>query len=118
MTLVADESVDRPVIDRLRLDGHVVTAVAEVCPGATDPDVLQLATASGVVLITSDTDFGELVFKAGQAAVGVVLLRLTGLSPDGKATVTSNAVQTHGNQLPGHFLVVEPGRIRVRATGS
>lgn len=115
MTFVADENVDRPVIDRLRQDGHTVTAIAEVSSGVADPEVLRLATAAGVVLITGDTDFGELVFKAGQAAAGVVLLRLRGVSPTTKAAITSSAVQTHGEQMIGRFVVVEPGKVRVRS---
>ncbi len=116
MTFVADESVDRPIIDRLREDGHSVTSVAEMSQGAPDPDVLRLATEAGVVLITADTDFGELVFSATQASAGVLLLRLKGLSPATKAVITSNAIQTHGDRLPGKFVVVEPGRVRVRST--
>lgn len=116
MIFVADESVDGPIIARLRDDGHTVTAVREVAPGAPDPDVLRLATDAGVVLITADTDFGELVFSEGQASAGVLLLRLKGLSPAMKASVTAAAIQTHGSQLPGQFVVVEPGKVRVRST--
>jgi hypothetical protein len=30
--LVADESIDRPIVDRLRQDGHDVVYVAELSP--------------------------------------------------------------------------------------
>lgn len=40
MNLLADESVDHPIVDRLRADGHVVVAVAEMAPGIDDDMVL------------------------------------------------------------------------------
>jgi hypothetical protein len=33
MNFLADESVDQPVVERLRVDGHDVLAVAEMAPG-------------------------------------------------------------------------------------
>jgi hypothetical protein len=43
MNLLADESIDRQVIDRLRQDGHLVHYVAEMEPGISDDVVLHLA---------------------------------------------------------------------------
>jgi hypothetical protein len=34
VTFLADEGVDRQIVDRLRLDGHQVAYVAEMSPGA------------------------------------------------------------------------------------
>jgi hypothetical protein len=33
MNLLADESIDRQIVDRLRQDGHLVHYVAEMEPG-------------------------------------------------------------------------------------
>ncbi len=33
MRILADESVDQPIVERLRLDGHSVPYVAEMEPG-------------------------------------------------------------------------------------
>ena len=41
MTFFADESVDRQIVDRLRLDGHRVAYVAEMSPGIMDEVVLR-----------------------------------------------------------------------------
>lgn len=54
MKIVADESVDWPVIERLREDGHEVTAIVETCAGAPDDRVLEAANASGAILLTAD----------------------------------------------------------------
>jgi hypothetical protein len=36
MTFLADEGVDRQIVERLRLDGHQVAYVAEMSPGIMD----------------------------------------------------------------------------------
>ncbi|HUE24225.1 MAG TPA: DUF5615 family PIN-like protein [Bryobacteraceae bacterium] len=76
MTFVADESVDRQIVERLRLDGHRVAYVAEMSPGIMDETVLTESRVSESVLITADKDFGELVFRQRQASTGVLLMRL------------------------------------------
>jgi len=40
VTFLADEGVDRQIVERLRLDGHEVSYVAEMAPGITDEVVL------------------------------------------------------------------------------
>ena len=80
MNLVADEGVDRPVVERLRQDGHDVVYVVALSPGVADEEVLQQANARSAVLLTADKDFGELVFRQRLVHSGVVLLRLAGLA--------------------------------------
>ena len=50
MNLVADEGVERHIVDRLRQDGHVVRYIAELTPGIDDEQVLEGAISSGAVL--------------------------------------------------------------------
>jgi predicted nuclease of predicted toxin-antitoxin system len=114
VTFLADESVDRQIVDRLRLDGHRVAYIAETSPGVMDDVVLKESRASGKLLITADKDFGELVFRQRQASVGVLLVRLLGLEPDTKAALVSSAIQQHGRELAGVFAVLSPGNIRIR----
>lgn len=63
MKPLADGSVDWPITARLRDDGHDVPSIAEDSPGLADLEVLARAHADGVVLITGDKDFGELVYR-------------------------------------------------------
>lgn len=90
MNLLADEDVDGPVVERLRQDGHVVLYIAEMEPGIADEEILRKANAKMSLLITADKDFGEMVFRQNLLSTGgVVLIRLAGLSPEGKAAVVS-----------------------------
>lgn len=114
MNLLADESVDRPIVDRLRQDGHTVLSIADLDPGIDDNAVLRLADQNSALLLTADKDFGELVFRMGNIHTGVVPTRSAGLSPETKARIVSAAFADHGNELPSAFSVVSSGRIRIR----
>jgi hypothetical protein len=54
MNFVADESVDQPIVTRLREEGHTVLAVVEMQPSISDEAVLGMANKQGMVLLTSE----------------------------------------------------------------
>ena len=114
MNLLADESVDWPVVERLRQEWHNAVYIAEVSPSISDDDVLQHATDLHALLVTADKDFGELVFRQGRLHTGVVLLRLAGLSPSFKAQIVARAFRDRSHKFPGAFSVILPSSVRVR----
>lgn len=114
MNLLADEGVDVAIVRRLRSDGHDVEYVAELAPGVTDDEVLSRANDAGRLLVTVDKDFGELVFRLGSVSIGVILIRLAGLTSSRKADVVSEAILEHGEQMTGAFTVVSPAVVRIR----
>ena len=117
MNFLADESVDRPVVERLRRDGHQVSYIAELGPGMPDDAVLNRANQEAALLLTADKDFGEMVFRQRLHMHGVVLIRLAGLTPVRKAEVVALAVREHLMELPRSFAVIMPGILRVRRAG-
>lgn len=54
MNFLADESVDRQIVERLRQDGHLVWYVAEMEPGISDDIVLASANQEAALLLTAD----------------------------------------------------------------
>ena len=114
MDILADESIDGPIVYRLRQDGYVVHYVAEMEPGISDDAVLDLANREMALLLTADRDFGELVYRQGRTTSGIVLVRLAGLSPTRKADLVSTALDQHGSELLHSFTVISPGTVRVR----
>ena len=117
MNLLADESVDRQIVERLRQDVHGVTYVAEMEPGISDETVLQRANEQGALLLTVDKDFGELTYRQRLIHHGVVLIRLAGLSNQTKAEVVARALRERGAEFVNAFSVISPGMIRIRITG-
>lgn len=114
MTFLCDEDVEVAIVERLRADGHEVEYVAEQSPGLSDKQVLERSNQLGAPLVTTDKDFGELVFRQERVHAGVVLLRLAGLSNDANPRATSVAIRDHGDELPKAFTVVSPGAVRIR----
>lgn len=115
MNLVADEGVDRPIVERLRNDGHQVWYVAEMAPGIGDEEVLSLANNESALLMTSDKDFGELVYRQNLVHSGVILIRLEGLLLTTKAQIVSLSIKKHYKELTPSFSVITPGNIRIRS---
>ena len=114
MNLIADESVDGPIVESLRVNGHTVTYVAELDPGTVDDEVFRTANDSGAILVTADKDFGEIVFRQKRVSSGVLLIRLAGLKAETKAELVSGVVREHENDLFQNFTVVTPGLVRIR----
>ena len=116
MTLffIADEGVDRSIVVALREEGHEVISVAELSPGIPDEDVLELANRRNALLITSDKDFGELVYRKELLASGVILVRLSGMSSREKARILSTVIRERHNELMHCFTVIRPGQVRIR----
>ena len=114
MNLLADESVDGPIVEQLRQQGHQVGYVAEMEPGISDEAVLDLANREGSLLLTADKDFGELVFRQHRLMPGVILIRLAGLAPVNKAEVVTSVIQQHSQELMHAFTVITPKSVRIR----
>lgn len=115
MKFLADENLDRSVIQKLREAGHKVISVAEMEPGISDEVVLSAANFHEAMLVTEDKDFGELVFRRSLLHQGVILLRLAGLPVAAKAELLVEILATHERELNGAFAVVTTRTIRIRS---
>ncbi|MFO1009436.1 MAG: DUF5615 family PIN-like protein [Planctomycetota bacterium] len=114
LRLLANENFPGPVVRELRRRGHDVAWVLELEPGASDEEVLHRAQFELRTVVTFDKDFGMLAFRAGlPAACGVVLLRLTGPTPDIDNERALEAV-TSQEDWAGRFVVIDDTRIRIR----
>lgn len=65
-------------------------------------------------MITADKDFGEIVFRRGHVARGVILIRLAGMKPRDKAARVAGAVVQLNSNLVGAFVVVGLRQLRTR----
>ncbi len=117
MRILADENVDAPIIAWLAACGHDVRSICDSSPGASDEAVVALAERDKRVIITSDRDFGELVFRHGARPAGVVYLRLGALTPAELLARFQAAWAAIESRAAGSFIVLTPGPIRVRPLG-
>ena len=114
MNILADENVSLLIVERLRKEEHQVYSIFEMARGSNDTTVLDLANQQKALLITGDKDFGELVFRQHQQASGVLLIRLSTMSPNEEAEAVALVIREHGDRLLQSFSVLTPRGIRIR----
>lgn len=114
MKLVADEGIDKPIVDALRIAGFYVIYILESNQGADDTFILTLSNFEERVLLTQDKDFGELVFRMKNVHSGIVLIRLNGYPPLEKAKIVVNLFIEHQSKFVKAFTVIQPNAVRIR----
>jgi predicted nuclease of predicted toxin-antitoxin system len=116
MKFLLDESADFALIDFLKTLGHDATAIAHDYPYALkDPEVLSIAQQEQRILITSDRDFGELIFRQQLPHAGIILFRLGDESLEIKTEWLSRVLTNYADQLTNFMVITERG-VRVRKT--
>lgn len=83
---------------------------------ANDSMILKFARQHGFVLVSEDTDFGELLARQCTVAPSFVLLRTyEPMTPDEQAAVLlANLPRMHNDLVQGAIVVIERSRLRVR----
>lgn len=81
MKFLANENIPRIALDLLRDQGVDIISVLAVRRGLKDEEVLGIANEQGRLIVTFDKDFGDLVFRTGMEAKGLVLLRFRPATP-------------------------------------
>lgn len=116
MMFLADEGVDRSIVNGLRLSGFDVFYTIDEIRALEDEVILQIAANEKRILITKDKDFGELVFRLNKGHAGVVLLRLEGFTTQERADMVCPLILKYKDQLLNSFTVIQRGVIRIRST--
>lgn len=112
MRFAIDACVPMYLAEALRaLGADVISAAGR--PAMPDDEVLSGAVARDRVLITADKDFGDLVFRDGQAALGVVLLRFDLVSEATTEEAAGRILQLT-DHARGWFAVLEKESVRMR----
>jgi predicted nuclease of predicted toxin-antitoxin system len=114
MRILADENIEYELIEALREADFDVLSARESYVGFADNEILQIAVAEKAVILTYDTDFGELVFRFGLQSHGIILLRVHGLSLAEKAQITIQAIREHETKLENAFTVISENSARIR----
>jgi|SRR5579863_2433124 len=113
MRFLADECCDFAAVRVLRANDHDVLAVSEFQNRSVDPEILGLALAENRILLTEDKDFGWLVFAGRMNSPGVILIRFPASARGSLAEAVLKLVSEHASELPGAFVVLQPGVARI-----
>jgi predicted nuclease of predicted toxin-antitoxin system len=93
--------------------GYDVIAVSEITTRSVDRELIEQAYRDQRILITEDKDFGWLVYVSQADSAGVILIRFPGNARTQLAETISQLILERGADLPGAFVVVQPGYIRI-----
>lgn len=117
MRFLLDENVSPLVATHLVEAGHDAVHVRSLgLQRDADPVIMDRALVEGRILVSGDTDFGQLLAASGASRPSIILLRRETdrrASPQA-ALVLANLEQIAGDLEAGAVVVVEPNRIRVR----
>jgi predicted nuclease of predicted toxin-antitoxin system len=110
--LLLDENLPRSAVDALVRANHDVLHMAQAEPSADDRLVLAMARSMARVLVTFDSDFGDLVYRHGEPAPpGILYLRLHPIVGAAAATLV---IQALADNVQGQFVVCTPDGLRRR----
>jgi predicted nuclease of predicted toxin-antitoxin system len=111
---LANENFPRQSIILLKNAGFDVLSVAEQSPGITDSEVLAQACREGMVILTFDRDYGELLFKYRQSKPDGVIYFRTGLEHPEQAGRVLLGHLHNSLEIKGYFTVVGIHGVRQR----
>lgn len=100
------------MVSALRNKGIDVVSIKELTSGLNDETVLETANKQNRILVTFDSDFGELIFRQKLKARGVILLKFAPKSTQQVVDATLNVLKTQA-KIEGQFLIVKEKKIRV-----
>ena len=115
MRFLADQDVYGLTVRLLVGLGHDVVPVAHIgLAQEDDAELLRVAHQQGRIFITRDRDFGALVFVAGSGP-GVIYLRILPSTQNSVHAELERVLTLYSEQeLQSAFVVIEPGRHRIR----
>jgi predicted nuclease of predicted toxin-antitoxin system len=95
--------------------GYAVKSIQEFKQGATDEEVLRMATEENLVILTFDRDYGELIFRyAVVNPPAVVYFRFKGSDPHFVGKVFHDLLKDSEVEIFNAFTVIDQKSIRQR----
>lgn len=116
MRFLIDECVSPRVGEALTEAGHDAVHLRDVgLLGASDEDVMASASADSRVVVSADTDFGELLATRGATLPSLILLRQPDRTAGHQAqTILANLPQVESDLQAGAVVSLTGDRVRVR----
>ena len=112
MRFLVDRCAGRRLAEWLRDQGHDVVEARELGADPGDRALLERAAADGRILITIDTDFGELVYVRRVPHAGLV--RLPDVPVERRIALIAEVLERHRQALEIQAIVtIRDGRIRI-----
>lgn len=112
-----DEDLPRTLASELTSAGFPATDVRDVnLSGTPDPIIHRYAQQHGLVLVSADVEFGNVILYPPGTHAGIILLRIPNelAAPKLRARVVAFVRTIPPDRWRGRLFVVEPDRVRIR----
>jgi predicted nuclease of predicted toxin-antitoxin system len=117
MRFLVDRCAGHRLAEWLRSQGHDVLESRELGPDPGDRALLERAAAEGRILVTIDTDFGELVYVEEVPHRGLV--RLPDVPAERRIALMAQVLEQHQQELETQAIItIRRGRIRISRSPS
>jgi predicted nuclease of predicted toxin-antitoxin system len=113
MRFLVDECTGTSVADWLKSEKHEVFSVFEQWRGVSDDEIIEKCQNEDYILITSDKDFGEMVFRNQKVYNGIILLRCEPNIFKKRIEVLNKLIQNYSDSLQNNFVVVTNDKVRI-----
>jgi|SRR3989338_874902 len=114
LRFLIDESSGKKLAGFLKEKGFDAVYVGDWLKGADDEAILQKSNQEDRILITNDSDFGELIFRWKKPSSGIIFLRLMTDNPSNRLKVALFLIQTLNKKLKKRFIVASENKVRIR----
>ena len=113
MKILIDADCPRSIGKILKESGHKVLDVRDIKASASDQEIYELIKRESFILITRDTDFGNILRYPATPNCGIILLRTYLLSvSEITAIIKDLFCRVTEEQLLGSIAVIQKGRYR------
>lgn len=112
---LANENISRASVELLRENGLDVSWVSDSIPSVNDEAVLDAARKENRIVITYDSDYGEMIYGRKLARpLGVIYLRLRSNDEAEPAEILLKYLKTDAGFFENRFSVVTENGIRYK----
>ena len=115
LRFLANENFPFPSVKLLRENGFFVKCISEELRGISDKEVLQIAIAEDLIILTFDRDYGELLYKyQKKSPPAVIYFRSKGSKPITAGKLLYKLLTNKTIQIENYFTVIDDSGIRQR----
>lgn len=113
MNFLLDVNASGVLAEWLLERGHDIAEVGRKDPRMSDDEILDWAVRESRIIVTTDNDFEEMIWRQGRPHCGV--LRLENLPRSERISLLIDVVDRHGRDLEaGAIIIASSTKFRIR----
>lgn len=114
MRFLIDADCPRAIGTVLKESGYEVTDIRDIKPSASDDEIYELIKRESFILITRDTDFGNILRYPVTSTCGIILLRVHFMPVDDIVALIKDIIaRIPKDEFLGSLIVARAGRYRI-----